>query len=48
MNNIMVSQEYYEDWLSDNIKELRVTFCEEHAKEFDKFVKECFDNSRER
>jgi len=34
-------EEYYSDWLSDNLSELRKEFCEEHH-EFEDYCKDAF------
>lgn len=39
----MVSQEYYDDWLSDNVSDLRKDFIEQkYSEEFEKFCKKEF------
>jgi hypothetical protein len=38
-----LSNEYYMDWLSDNIANLRHEFCAEHEDEFNDYCKKQFN-----
>jgi hypothetical protein len=38
-------EEYYQDWLSDNIRELRADFIEDNYEdEFDKYCRQAFED----